>query len=159
MHSLQKPELKLSFLFYHCIKFLARCCMLFFFREKMVCGNSLRSLRGPAIIAANHPNSMMDAIAIGCACRQPVHFTIRSDMFNNRLFNFLLKRLNGIPIYRVSEEKGRMRDNAKTIIFPHTIAYCKNIQSYLVFNVPFELTLSLIAVKTVHYKYYNYMKY
>ena len=95
--------------------------MLFFFRKKMVCGNSLRSLRGPAIIAANHPNSMMDAIAIGCSCRQPVHFTIRSDMFNNKLFNFLLKRLNGIPIYRVSEEKGRMRDNFSTI------AYCKSV--------------------------------
>ena len=95
--------------------------MLFFFRKKMVCGDSLRSLRGPAIIAANHPNSMMDAIAIGCSCRQPVHFTIRSDMFNNKLFNFLLKRLNGIPIYRVSEEKGRMRDNFSTI------AYCKSV--------------------------------
>ena len=41
---------------------------------------------------------MMDAIAIGCTCRQPVHFTIRSDMFNNKLFNFLLKRL---PLSRV----------------------------------------------------------
>lgn len=95
--------------------------MLFFFRKKIVCGNALRELHGPAIIVSNHPNSMVDAIVIGCLCRQPVHFTIRSDMFKNRLFNLLLKRLNGIPIYRQSEDKERMRDNFTSI------EYCTSI--------------------------------
>ncbi len=95
--------------------------MLFFFRKKIICSNTLRDLRGPAIIASNHPNSLVDAIVIGCTCRQPVHFVIRSDMFKNKLFNFLLKRLNGIPIYRKSEEKDRMRDNFTSI------EYCTSI--------------------------------
>src|SRR5690606_28229192 len=64
---------------------------------------------------------MMDAIVIGCSCRQPVHLTIRSDMFNNRLFKFLLKYLNGIPIYRISEERDKLRDNFSSI------AYCKSV--------------------------------
>jgi len=102
-------------LFYRCIKFLTRSCMLFFFRKKIICNNTLRDLRGPAIIASNHPNSMIDAIVIGCTCRQPVYFLIRSDMFKNRLFNFLLKRLNGIPIFRKSEDSNRMRDNFTSI--------------------------------------------
>lgn len=98
-------------MFYRIIKILARCSLLFFFRKKIVCGASLQNLKGPAIIAANHPNSLMDAIVIGCACSQPVHFTIRSDMFKNPLFKFLLKRLNGIPVYRSTEEKDKMREN------------------------------------------------
>lgn len=103
-------------MFYRIIKILARCSLLFFFRKKIVCGVPLSQLKGPAIIAANHPNSLMDAIVIGCMCNQQVHFTIRSDMFRNRLFKFLLTRLNGIPVYRLSEEKDKMRENFTTIL-------------------------------------------
>ncbi|MFT3750253.1 MAG: 1-acyl-sn-glycerol-3-phosphate acyltransferase [Agriterribacter sp.] len=102
-------------MFYSLIKFIARFCLLFFFKRKIVCGNSLRQLKGPAIIAANHPDSLMDAVVIGCCCAQKVHFTIRSDMFNNKLFKMLLTRLNGIPVYRFSEEKEKLRENFETI--------------------------------------------
>ncbi|MBX3255251.1 MAG: 1-acyl-sn-glycerol-3-phosphate acyltransferase [Chitinophagaceae bacterium] len=100
---------------YSLIKILARFSLLFFFRRKIVCGRSLQQLKGPAIIAANHPDSLMDAVVIGCTCTQQVHFTIRSDMFNNKLFGFLLNRLNGIPVYRSSEEKEKLRENFRTI--------------------------------------------
>lgn len=58
---------------------------------------------------------MLDAVVIACQCRQPVHFTIRSDMFNNAIFRFLLKYLNGIPVYRASEEKEKLRKNFSSI--------------------------------------------
>ena len=102
-------------MFYYCIKLLARCSLLFFFRRKIRCGFPLHSLKGPAIIASNHPNSLLDAVVIACQCRQPVHFTIRSDMFNNPIFRLLLKNLNGIPLYRASEEKEKLRENFNSI--------------------------------------------
>ena len=108
-------------MFYYCIKLLARCSLLFFVRRKITCGLALNTLKGPAIIASNHPNSMLDAVVIACQCRQPVHFTIRSDMFNNPVFRVLLKFLNGIPVYRVSEEKEKLRQNFATIDL------CRNI--------------------------------
>ncbi|HRP56320.1 1-acyl-sn-glycerol-3-phosphate acyltransferase [Agriterribacter sp.] len=98
-------------MFYYCIKLLAHCSLLFFFRRKIRCGFPLHTLKGPAIIASNHPNSMLDAVVIGCECKQPVHFMIRSDMFNKPVFRLLLKFLNGIPVYRASEEKEKLRDN------------------------------------------------
>jgi len=88
---------------------------LFFFRRRITCGFPLGELSGPAIIASNHPNSMMDAIVIGCTCKRPVHFTIRSDMFNNPLFRWLLSYLNGIPVYRISEEKEKLKKNFDSI--------------------------------------------
>jgi len=102
-------------LFYSIIKIIARFSQLFFFRKKIVCGKSLKELKGPAIIAANHPDSLMDAVVIGSCCTQKVYFTIRSDMFNNKLFSILLNRLNGIPVYRFSEEKDKLRRNFDTI--------------------------------------------
>lgn len=98
-------------MFYQFIKIIAQCVLLFFFRRKIVIGKALQQLSGPAVIAANHPNSMLDAILIACVCRQPVHFMIRSDMFKNPLFKFFLHHLNGIPVYRVTEEKDKLREN------------------------------------------------
>lgn len=108
-------------MFYYCIKLLARCSLLFFFRKRFFCGFPLHTLRGPAIIASNHPNSMLDAVVIACRCRQPVHFIIRSDMFNNPLFRLFLKSLHGIPVYRKSEEKEKLRENF------NSIDLCRNI--------------------------------
>lgn len=102
-------------MFYSIIKIITRFSLLFFFRRKIVCGTSLKELSGPAVIAANHPDSLLDAVVIGQCCAQQVHFTIRSDMFNNKLFNILLSRLNGIPVYRLSEEKNKLRKNFDTI--------------------------------------------
>lgn len=108
-------------MFYYCIKLLARCSLLFFFRRKITCGFPLHTLKGPAIIASNHPNSMLDAVVIACECKQPVYFMIRSDMFNNPVFRLLLKFLNGIPVYRASEEKEKLRENF------NSFALCRNI--------------------------------
>lgn len=101
-------------MFYRVIKIIAKGMLLFFVRKKIRCGYNLANLKGPAVIACNHPNSMMDAALIGCLCSQPVHFTIRSDMFRNSLFRFLLRFLNGIPLYRISEERERLKDNFTT---------------------------------------------
>ncbi|MGN6439340.1 MAG: 1-acyl-sn-glycerol-3-phosphate acyltransferase [Agriterribacter sp.] len=101
-------------MFYRLIKIIARGMLFFFARKKICCGYNLANLKGPAVIACNHPNSMMDAALIGCLCSQPVHFTIRSDMFRNKLFRFLLRFLNGIPLYRVSEERERLKENFTT---------------------------------------------
>ena len=76
---------------------------------------SLKNLKGPAIIASNHPNSMHDAAIIGLYCGQPIHYTIRSDMFQISAFRILLKGLNGIPVYRQSESKSHVRNNASMI--------------------------------------------
>lgn len=57
---------------------------------------------------------MMDAAIIGCLCKNPVHFTIRSDMFKNRIFRFLLRFLNGIPVYRITEDRNRLKENFTT---------------------------------------------
>ena len=102
-------------LFYRLIKILAAFGELFFFRRKTNSGFDLRELKGPAIIASNHPNSMMDAILIATRCTQPVHFMVRSDMFNRPLFRKFLLSLNGIPIFRLSEEKNKLRENFNTI--------------------------------------------
>ena len=64
---------------------------------------------------------MLDAVVIACLCRQPVYFTIRSDMFRNPVFRFFLTFLNGIPVFRSSEEKEKLKENF------NSISRCRNI--------------------------------
>jgi 1-acyl-sn-glycerol-3-phosphate acyltransferase len=60
---------------------------------------------GPLLIVANHPNSFLDAIIIGCQFNGPVHFLARGDAFNKNWHAKLLHFLNMIPVYRLSEGK------------------------------------------------------
>lgn len=58
---------------------------------------------GPLIVIANHPNSFLDAIIIGSRFDRPVHFLARGDAFTKSWHNRLLRMMNMIPVYRMSE--------------------------------------------------------
>lgn len=96
---------------YSVIKFISRISFFLFYREINVCGKAFKNNEGPTLLLANHPNSFLDAIIIGNAYSRPFHFLVRSDMFNNFFLKWILIGLNGIPVYRHSEEKTRLREN------------------------------------------------
>jgi len=57
----------------------------------------------PLLFVGNHQNSFVDGILVGSYLPQPIHFTMRADMFRNKLASFLLKELNVSPVYRLEE--------------------------------------------------------
>ena len=71
-------------------------------------------MRGPALLASNHPNSFLDALIIGSRFQQPVHFLARGDAFRKPAIRKLLFRLNMIPIYRLSEGREYLALNDAT---------------------------------------------
>lgn len=68
----------------------------------------------PLLIAANHPNSFLDAIIIASLIDRPMHFLARSDVFNTVWSNFILRKLNLIPIYRKKEGTDKLKQNQST---------------------------------------------
>src|SRR5690606_20650045 len=70
--------------------------------------------RGPLLIAANHPNSFLDAIVISTLFRHPVHSLVRGDVYINRFYSFLLNQLNMLPVYRLSEGAENLENNYST---------------------------------------------
>jgi 1-acyl-sn-glycerol-3-phosphate acyltransferase len=75
------------------------CCRI------TVNGKALAEAVGPLLITANHPNSFLDAVIIGASVRRPVHFLARGDAFKKPWHDTLLRSLNMIPVYRLSEGK------------------------------------------------------
>ena len=57
----------------------------------------------PFIIAANHPNSFLDALLLGSFLPVQLNFLVRGDIFKTKTVRFFLHQLNMIPIFRWEE--------------------------------------------------------
>lgn len=85
---------------YTILKIIFKTSLRIFFRKIEVRNPDLIPLQGPLLIAANHPNTFMDPIAIGAIIRQELYFIAKSTIFKSPGRNWLLKKMNLVPIYR-----------------------------------------------------------
>jgi 1-acyl-sn-glycerol-3-phosphate acyltransferase len=99
---------------YRLIKMATTILLKIFFSKRIVQLQSLFATKGPLLLVANHPNSFLDAIIIGAACKYPVHFLARGDAFAKKRHRFFLEGLNMIPIYRIRDGRSRLYLNAKS---------------------------------------------
>ncbi len=90
---------------------MARLALKIFCRKIEIKKSYLLWEHGPLLITANHPNSFLDAVIIGCLFKEPVHYLTRGDAFNKAWHNTLLRLLNMIPVYRLSEGKENLSLN------------------------------------------------
>ncbi|MDB5210813.1 MAG: phospholipid/glycerol acyltransferase [Sediminibacterium sp.] len=99
---------------YSFIKMVIRLALKIFCWRVAIGNKSALLIRGPVLVTANHPNSFLDAIIIGSLFDRPVHFLARGDAFRKPWHGRLLRLLNMIPVYRLSEGKENLslNDNA-----------------------------------------------
>jgi 1-acyl-sn-glycerol-3-phosphate acyltransferase len=70
--------------------------------------------KGPVLLSCNHPNSFLDAVAVSLILKRDVHFLVRSDVFKKPWANYLLRKLNMIPIYRLQDGVENLDRNNET---------------------------------------------
>ena len=78
-------------------------------------------MKGPLLIAANHPNSFLDAIIVDTLFKHPVTSLTRGDVFKVKIFSKILHSLHMLPIYRVSEGAENLEQNYATFDRCNTI--------------------------------------
>ncbi len=71
-------------------------------------------MKGPLLIAANHPNSFLDAIILSSLYKEPIYSLARGDAFANKFYSKILTALNMLPVYRVSEGVENLDHNYTT---------------------------------------------
>lgn len=59
--------------------------------------------RGPVLLAANHPGSILDAILLSTQVQRPIRYLARSGLFRWPVVATLFRQLGAIPIYRRHE--------------------------------------------------------
>lgn len=92
----------------------AQFALWIYCRHLSISNKKMLSLKGPLLIAANHPNSFLDAIILSTLFKQPVHSLARGDAFIVPVYTKLLYSLNMFPVYRISEGAQNLENNYET---------------------------------------------
>lgn len=101
-------------LFYHSLKFFARLALRLYCRDIYTHQARLLRQEGPLLLAANHPNSFLDAAIIASHCRRKTFVLVRGDVFSNKWAGWILRKIYCLPIYRRSEGRDLMGQNENT---------------------------------------------
>lgn len=87
---------------------------------------------GPVLIAANHPNSFLDAVIIDVLFQRPVWSLARGDVFRGKMIRRLLNAVKILPVYRRSEGVENLQENYRT--FEDCIRLFENNEQVLIFS-------------------------
>jgi len=126
---------------YRLMKFIVGTGIRIYYKKIRMIGKEHLPDKGPLVIIANHPNTLMDAWVVGYACKQPIYFMAKGSFFNSKFRLWLLRKLNMIPINRAGEGKAigvennqsfeecyQLLEQGKTIvIFPEGSSYKERI--------------------------------
>lgn len=70
--------------------------------------------RGPVLLVANHPNSLLDPGMVVAVARRPVRFLAKAPLFDMAVIGWLTKGAGAIPVYRPQDEAGPTAQNEDT---------------------------------------------
>ncbi|MGH7645244.1 MAG: 1-acyl-sn-glycerol-3-phosphate acyltransferase [Gemmatimonadales bacterium] len=75
--------------------------------------------RGPVLLVANHPNSLLDPVLVAAAARRPVRFLAKAPLFDDTTIAWLVRASGAIPVYRRADDPAQMDRNEDTFRAVH----------------------------------------
>ena len=96
---------------YRVARMIGRVILGFYFRKVEIAGGHHVPGQGPVLFAANHPQSITDALILGVSLGRPLHFIAHSGLFKSPVRAWFLNRAGVIPVLRSSEIDGALGEN------------------------------------------------
>jgi len=96
------------------LKAWIQLALLVYFRRIKVVGRENIPGGIPIIFAPNHQYAFMDALLIVLVTRKIPYFLVRADIFKKSFFNFLLRTLKMMPVYRLRDSVDVISKNEET---------------------------------------------
>lgn len=100
--------------FYCFFKTLVKIGFALFYQKTIIQNKEYLSTKGPLILAANHPNGMMDPLNIALNSNRMVHFLAKSQLFTSTFTNWFFSTFYCIPVGRPDFSKDKPIDNNKS---------------------------------------------
>ncbi|HEX2899773.1 MAG TPA: 1-acyl-sn-glycerol-3-phosphate acyltransferase [Bacteroidia bacterium] len=117
---------------YMILRLMVRVTLRIFYKEFTVNGRERLPRKGPLIVVANHPNTLMDPLIVASLLHQMAGFMGNGSLFRNKPLAKLLRFFNVIPVYRKQDIRpGENIDNQDN--FEHARAYLGEGGTLLIF--------------------------
>lgn len=135
---------------YHFLRQIIKISLFIFFKKIVVTGKEKIPVRGPLIIVANHPNTLMDPLIIGSITKQQIGFIANAGLFKNKLLSRIFRYFHVIPIYRKEDMLPGVKPNNKnTFVKCHEyLGKGKNLLTFPEGSSIYELKLREIKTGT-----------
>ena len=91
---------------YSTLRTIGGLALRWYYREVQVFGREHLPKDAPVILVANHPNALVDALAIGHAVPRQVRLTAKGTFFDHPLIGPLFRAVGIIPLHRARESAG-----------------------------------------------------
>jgi 1-acyl-sn-glycerol-3-phosphate acyltransferase len=92
-----------------------RSLVKFYYPRIEVTGADRIPQSGPVLLAANHPNSLIDPVLLGIAARRPMRLMAKSTLFDIPLFGKVLHALGMVPAYRGTDDRSQVARNNESL--------------------------------------------
>ena len=92
---------------YRVLRACGRLALRWFYRDVEVAGMERLPSTGPALLASNHPNALVDALVIGCTLHRPVTLTAKATLLDNPITRSLLRAAGVVPLRRATDDTRR----------------------------------------------------
>ncbi len=89
---------------WHIFKYYLGFVIAVFFKKTQISNLQNLQVKGPVILAMNHPNAFMDPVAISALVYPPrIRYLARGDAFKKGAATWVLESLGVIPIFRIQD--------------------------------------------------------
>ena len=92
-------------LLYRWLRWVAGVALRWYYRRIDVVGLERVPADAPLLIAANHPNQLVDAMLVAYALQRPVTFTGKAVLLDNPVARVMLRHLPFVPLRRAGDER------------------------------------------------------
>jgi len=75
--------------------------------------------RGPVLLVANHPNSLLDPVLVQAVAGRPIRFLAKAPLFTDAKVGWLVRGSGAIPVYRAADDPAQMGRNEDTFRAVH----------------------------------------
>jgi glycerol-3-phosphate O-acyltransferase/dihydroxyacetone phosphate acyltransferase len=98
---------------YRAVRAVGRFWLWFLFKSIEVRHAERIPMRGPVLLAINHPNNLIDSLVVAAALDRKVHFLATAGLFKNRVLARFLAAMGAIPVYRRQDDPAQAARNTE----------------------------------------------
>jgi len=115
---------------WHLLKYLLGFVIAVFFKKTKISNLNYLRVKGPIILAVNHPNGFMDPVALSTLTYPPrLRYLARGDTFKKGIITTILQSFGIIPIFRIQDggKEGLLKNEESYTIVTRLLTKNKKI--------------------------------